>query len=93
MEKAVIRPGEPIAVTWRNAPGLRFDWIGIYRRGETNVYNYLGYVTTGALHDGQLAIDKEALPEPLPPGDYELRLLQDDSYVVLADARFTIATP
>jgi endonuclease/exonuclease/phosphatase family metal-dependent hydrolase len=93
VEKPVILPGDSIAVTWRNAPGLRFDWIGIYRRGETNIYNYLGYVTTGALHDGQLSIGNEALPEPLPPGDYELRLLQDDSYVVLADARFTVATP
>jgi hypothetical protein len=89
----VVRQGEPIAVSWSGAPGLRFDWIGVYRRGEPSVYNYLGFVTTGALHEGEQSIAAEALPEPLPPGDYEVRLLQDDSYVVLAVAPFTIAPP
>ena len=28
--------------------------------------------------------------EPLPPGDYELRLLHDESYVVLAKAPFRV---
>lgn len=91
--KTVVRQGEPIEVAWSSAPGLRFDWIGIYRRGDSNVYNYLGFVTTGARHEGELSIGSESLPGPLPPGDYEVRLLQDDSYVVLADARFTIAAP
>jgi hypothetical protein len=27
--------------------------------------------------------------EPLAPGEYELRLMHDESYVVLATARFT----
>lgn len=89
----MTRPDEPIVVSWSGAPGLRFDWIGVYRRGEPSVYNYLGFVTSGALHEGELAIAAEALPEPLPPGDYEVRLMQDDSYVVLAVAPFTIAPP
>ena len=91
--KPVIRQGDPIEAAWSDAPGLRFDWIGIYRRGDANVYNYLGFVTTGARHEGEISIGSEALSEPLLPGNYELRLLQDDSYVVLADARFTVAAP
>jgi hypothetical protein len=86
----VLRQGESIAVGWSGAPGLRFDWIGIYRRGEPNVYSYLGFVTTGARHEGEVSIGSAALPEPLPAGDYEVRLMQDDSYVVLAVAPFTI---
>jgi endonuclease/exonuclease/phosphatase family metal-dependent hydrolase len=93
VRNAVVRQGESIAVAWSGAPGLRFDWIGIYHRGESSVYNYLGFVTTGARHEGELAITGDALPEPLPPGDYEVRLLQDDSYVVLAIAPFTIVLP
>ena len=91
--KPVLRPGESIAAAWNGAPGLRFDWIGVYRRNDANVYNYLGFVTTGARHDGELVIGNQALLEPLAPGDYELRLMQDDSYVVLAAAPFTIAAP
>jgi hypothetical protein len=29
----VNRVGEPIAVRWWNAPGQRWDWIGVYKRG------------------------------------------------------------
>jgi endonuclease/exonuclease/phosphatase family metal-dependent hydrolase len=88
--KAVYRTREPIGVAWTNAPGFRFDWIGIYRRNESNVYNYLGFVTTGARHEGELQIDEQALPEPLAPGNYELRLMHDDSYVALAVTPFAI---
>lgn len=91
--KAVYRPGEPIGVAWTNMPGFRFDWIGIYRRKESNVYNYLGFVTTGALHEGELRIEGQSLPEPLAPGDYELRLMHDDSYATLAVTPFAVEPP
>jgi len=50
----------------------------------------LGFVTTGARHEGELRIDGQSLPEPLATGDYELRLMHDDSYVTLAVTQFSI---
>lgn len=91
--KPSYAPGEPIGVRWQAAPGSRFDWLGVYRRGDPNVYGYLGFVTTGARHEGEVSIEPSMLTEALTPGDYEVRLLHDDSYVVLAGVPFTIRAP
>ena len=32
--KSVYASGEPIVVSWTNAPGFRWDWLGIYAPGE-----------------------------------------------------------
>jgi len=29
-------PGEPIDVSWSNAPGMRWDWLGIYAPGDSD---------------------------------------------------------
>jgi hypothetical protein len=54
------------------------------------LYNYLGFVYTGARVDGSLALDEETLGARLEPGRYDVRLMRDDVYVVLAAARFTV---
>jgi hypothetical protein len=33
--KTVYAIGEPIQVSWTNAPGMRWDWLGIYSPGES----------------------------------------------------------
>lgn len=91
--KAAYAPDEPIGVRWQAAPGFRFDWIGVYRRNDPNVYGYLGFVTTGARHEGEVFIERSSLSEKLTPGDYEVRLMQDDHYVVLATTAFKVAAP
>jgi endonuclease/exonuclease/phosphatase family metal-dependent hydrolase len=37
--KEVYRQGEPIGVSWTNAPGIRWDWLGIYSPGEVDTSN------------------------------------------------------
>jgi hypothetical protein len=32
--KAVYASGEPIVVSWKAAPGMRWDWLGIFAPGE-----------------------------------------------------------
>lgn len=32
--KSVYKVGEPIKVSWRKAPGMKFDWLGLYSAGE-----------------------------------------------------------
>ena len=91
IEKSSYRPGEEIKVSWRNAPGMKNDWIGVYRANDPDLYRgYLAFVYTGAAVEGSMLLDKKVLTEPLKPGEYELRLMREDSYVLLARTRFTI---
>jgi hypothetical protein len=83
-----VKSGTPVRMRWRHAPGDLRDWIGLYRAGETDVSRYLGFVYTEAAFSGEA----ELLPDAsaVPPGDYELRLLHDESYVELAKGAVTI---
>jgi hypothetical protein len=33
--KTTYKVGEPIKVSWKNAPGMKFDWLGLYSGGES----------------------------------------------------------
>jgi hypothetical protein len=91
IEKSIYRSGEEMKVSWRNAPGMKNDWIGIYRAGDPDLYRgYITFVYTSAAVEGSILLDKKILPEPLKPGEYELRLMREDSYVMLSKTRFTI---
>ncbi len=90
---ASVKSGDPIAVGWSAAPGNKFDWIGIYKADDPDLYNYLAYLYTNATVAGTVTFKTEDFGEALPPGDYEARLLRDDAYVELAIARFTVTAP
>jgi hypothetical protein len=85
-----VPSGEPIIVEWQNAPGMKFDWLAIYEAGDPDLANYWAYLYTGGEISGSLAIDAEVIGGPLEPRAYEVRLLRDDGYVVLATAPFTV---
>ena len=84
--------GEPIIVLWRNAPGNRWDWVGIYRRGaDPNVAYYLQWAYTEASIVGAAILGEDANgPWPLKPGAYSVYLLEDDGYETLAAATFRV---
>jgi endonuclease/exonuclease/phosphatase family metal-dependent hydrolase len=84
------RMGEPIRVRWRGAPGDLRDWIALYRAGETDVSQYLGFIYTEAAFAGEAAIVVDRTDSRIEPGDYELCLLHDESYVVLAKSGITL---
>jgi hypothetical protein len=88
--EATIRAGTPIRVRWRDAPGDLRDWIGLYKAGETDVTRYLGFTYTDALFAGETVLTPDEEHKPLSPGEYEVRLLHDETYVVLASARIRI---
>jgi endonuclease/exonuclease/phosphatase family metal-dependent hydrolase len=79
-----VAVGAPIHVTWTNAPANRLDWIGVYPAGVADLYGYAGFLYTGARSTGEMDIDAEALGAELEPGDYDIRLMLDDGYSVLA---------
>lgn len=87
----VFALGEPIAVAWDDAPGLKWDWIGIYAAGDSDLYNYLGFLYTKAEFSGTVTFTEQEFGGELPPGDYEARLMRDDGYVLLASAPFSVA--
>jgi hypothetical protein len=88
--KAKVKSGDPIEVTWKAASGNKFDWIGIYKADDPDLYAYLGYLYTNATIAGTTTFKTEDFGDALPPGDYEARLMRDDAYVELAIAKFTV---
>jgi hypothetical protein len=87
--KSVYEVGEPIRVSWSNAPGMKWDWIAPFRAGDGAEHpraadcptgycgngNYLGYQYTNATVEGSAKLKTR-----LKPGRYDVRLLLDDGY-------------
>ena len=95
--------GEPIIVTWKNAPANRWDWVGVYKKGaaDPNVDSYLIWQYTGGAGSGTsagtvagtLIMDKgtvEGAPWPLRPGRYVLYYLLADGYKWVAKTEFRV---
>ena len=84
--------GEPIDVSWQNARGERWDWIGVYKRGrDPRIAYYLLWTYTGSTIAGSTLIDDSFRgPWPLDAGKYSVYLLRDDGYAKEAGADFTV---
>jgi hypothetical protein len=90
--KATFATGEPIRVTVKDAPGDRWDWLGIYHRGANPlVASYLLWGYTHAAIDGTFSLRPSGIfAVPLTPGRYSVYLLRDDLYVKIAGAAFSV---
>ncbi|MEO8328877.1 MAG: endonuclease/exonuclease/phosphatase family protein [Candidatus Nanopelagicales bacterium] len=84
--------GEPIDVKWDLAPGSKWDWVALYKRGANpNVAWYKAWLYTDATVEGEATFDGTPAHQwPLPAGQYSVYLLLDDSYVKIADGNFTV---
>ena len=89
-DKSSYALGERVTVSWTAAQGERFEWLAVYGKGEPNVYNYLGYTYTAGHVEGSTVIGPELFGDPLPPGEYEVKLMRDDHYVSQAEVSFTV---
>jgi hypothetical protein len=93
--------GERIGVSWRAAPGYKWDWLGIFSAGNGPVKNadtcnagfcgnghYLLYEYTMTAIQGSTTFGPASAPGyltwPLKTGTYEIRMLMDDGYRLLA---------
>ena len=54
---------------WRNAPGNKLDYVGVFRAGDPSLYDYLGFVYTGARPEGGLELTRADIGK-LAPGRY-----------------------
>src|SRR5438093_6198495 len=85
--------GEPIDVSWQDARGERWDWIGVYKRGrDPLIAYYLLWTYTGSTIAGSTLIDENVHgPWPLDAGKYSVYLLRDDGYRLEARADFNVS--
>lgn len=102
-DKRSYAPGEPIVVSWQNAPANRWDWLGVYKAPADPandyylIWQYTGGASAGTVHGmpaGSLAMDgktTEGSPWPLPSGRYQVLYLLADAYESVARASFTVA--
>lgn len=87
VDRRGYRAGEPIGISWSNAPGMNLDWVSVFPAGATDNTGYLNYDYTGATIEGSLSLDSTGLE----PGRYVVRLLPDDGYRDVAEsAAFTV---
>jgi endonuclease/exonuclease/phosphatase family metal-dependent hydrolase len=90
VENDRVKTGAPIAVRWTEAPGSRWDWIGVYPDGvdPSTEHDPLVWRHTRAVVVGSLHLDATAEGEgwPLRPGAYRVHLFEDDAYLPLASA-------
>jgi hypothetical protein len=85
---ASVSPGDTIMASWSDIPApVESDWLGLYGPGTPNT-EYLEWVYVscaktpgGPRSSGSCAI---VVPDALPVGVYELRLLANDTFSVLA---------
>jgi endonuclease/exonuclease/phosphatase family metal-dependent hydrolase len=93
IDKRSYDRGDPIGVSWTDAPGNRNDWLGVFRHGGVpGVDSYVGWTYLGAEIAGSTILDGKinGVDLPLPKGRYSVYMLKDDGYDILARADFAI---
>ena len=94
VERDRVKSGEAIDLRWAEAPGLRWDWVGVYPEGiDPDAEGQpLLWRHTRATVAGKARLDATAEGEgwPLRPGPYRVCLFEDDAYKPLASAPFTV---
>jgi endonuclease/exonuclease/phosphatase family metal-dependent hydrolase len=98
VDKHVVHPGEAISITWNYAPGNRYDYVRISRAGSNHhtLENAPRLYTQGEVMGSvkyALQTAKGNLLDwyksdtenwPLKSGIYDIKLVEDDGYTVLA---------
>ncbi|MCP4812175.1 MAG: hypothetical protein GY888_06670, partial [Planctomycetaceae bacterium] len=84
LDRIIYTPEEEMVVSWENATGGSYDWIGIYKLGDTpgpipsTSWNYLDGTQVG----GGFFPSGSMIFPPLPEGDYFVVLLLNDGYII-----------
>ena len=86
--------GQSLPIRWRNGPGNRNDWLGVFDAGaprdsqDVLAWGYVRARSSGALSLGAPTAESGW---PLPPGRYVVRMLEDDGFALLAESSpFTV---
>ena len=90
--KSMYNPGAAIVANFANASGSPFDSIGLYTAGSSNnqflqwLYVNGSQTATVGVLDGSVSFQNGLAN----PGNYEMRLLADNTMTVEATAAFTV---
>jgi hypothetical protein len=84
LDRTIYTPGEDVVVRWADTIGGPYDWVGIYKLGDTpgavssTSWNYLDgtQVGGGFFPSGSMSF------APFPEGDYFVVLLLNDGYTI-----------
>lgn len=94
--------GEPIEVSWAQAPANRWDWLGVFKASAPDpeeddylIWGYAGGHSAGTVPpttDGEASLgpDSQGAPWPLPEGDYVVHYLLADEYESAGSAEFSV---
>ena len=75
-----VNAGELVSVSFEDAPGNEYDWIGVYKP-NTDHFDFYTYAYLYGEKNGTIEL---YMPEE--PGEYQLRLFEDDSYTMIAES-------
>ncbi len=95
-DKSTYSPGETITVSYSNAPGYQYDWIGIFQEGDPAL-SYQDYLYTDNTKSGTASNFNGTVTFTttnigiLSPGNYETRLYCNGSSSQLASDTFTVS--
>ncbi len=82
---------EPIKISWRYAPGNKWDYIAFFKAGDADISNPLAFCYINAGIAGAITFNKETLDgHTFEPGDYEAKLLDDGGHVLLSTVKFSV---
>ena len=94
--------GEPIIVSWKNAPANRWDWMGMYKKAPPTERGLLPDLAVHGRRPGR-HVRRHASPAadlgdghrrgrswPLPAGDYVVYYLLADGYEWVAKTEFRL---
>ena len=94
---STVAPGGTVTATWSGiANPTATDWIGLYMAGAANT-DYIDWIYVNCSKTASTAHASGACPFPVPAtlaaGSYELRLLANDGFMLLATSNLVIAPP
>ncbi len=90
-DKSTYASGSPIQISWKNTFGRKFDWVGIFSTRNSDIYyTQSSFHYTDATVDGTYSVTSGETGGALPAGEYEVRFMSDDGYVVLAAQKFSV---
>jgi endonuclease/exonuclease/phosphatase family metal-dependent hydrolase len=94
VDDTTLEGDQALEVSWRFAPGNRYDWLGVYRAGVSAKVGYFrAWRYMDARVDGSTSLGSGVRGPagwPLRPGRYEVRLCLDDSYRCRVSAPFSV---
>lgn len=78
-EKVEYKTGEPVTVVFKNLPGFKADWIGVYGAKAYHANEYIEWKYTEGLKEGKMTFNSPRYGA----GEYMFRIYENNGYKLL----------